>query len=121
LPEECHLRTAQPVATLLGAVTPFWYLTVVALTAAECYLSRHGNPVALHLLAAAAGIFVVSIAFTLLGPVPINTQIARIVLERPPQHWLALRKRWGRLPAIRVAIILVALILLTAGTVLRSR
>lgn len=121
LPEECHLRAAQPVAKLLGAVMPFWYIAVVALTAAECYLSRGGNPVALHLLEASAGIFVVSIAFTLLGPVPINNQIARIVPEHPLQNFLALRKGWDRLHAIRVAIILVALILLTAGIVIRSR
>ncbi len=120
LPDEYHLRAAQPVAKLLGAVMPFWYIAVVALVAAECYFSRDGNPVALHLLEAAAGIFVASIAFTLLGPVPINNQIARIVPEHPPQSWLALRKRWDRLHAIRVAIILVALILLTAGIVTRA-
>ena len=121
LPDECHLRAAQPVAKLLGAVMPFWYIAVVVLTAAECYLSRNGNPVALHLLESALGIFVGSIVFTLLGPVPINNQIARIVPEQPPQNWLALRKRWDRLHAIRVAIITVALILLTAGIVIRSR
>jgi hypothetical protein len=119
LPKECHVRVAQPVARLLGAVMPFWYIAVVALTGAECYLSREGNPRALHLLEAAEVIFLVSIAFTLLGPVPINNQIARFVPEQPPANWLALRKRWDRLHAIRVAIILVALILLTAGTVIR--
>jgi hypothetical protein len=121
LPEECHLRAAQPLAKLLGAVMPFWYLAVVALTAAECYLARDGNPQALHLLEAAAVIFAVSIAFTLLGPVPTNNRIARIVPEQPPQNWLALRKRWDRLHAIRVAILLVALLLLTAGMTIRPR
>jgi uncharacterized membrane protein len=121
LPAECHLRVAQPLAKLLGAVMPFWYIAVVALTGAECYLSRDGNPQALRLLEAAAVIFVIAIAFTLLGPVPINNQIARIVPEQPPQNWLTLRKRWDRLHAIRVAIILVALTLLTAGMVIRSR
>ena len=121
LPDECHLRAAQPVAKLLGAVMPFWYIAVVALAAAECYFSRDGNPVALHLLEASTGILVASIAFTLLGPVPINNQIARIVPEHPLQNWLALRKRWDRLHAICVAIILVALILLTEGIVIRTR
>jgi hypothetical protein len=120
LPEECHLRTAQPVAKLLGAVMPFWYIAVVALTAAEGYVSRGASPRALHLLEAAAGIFMLSIVFTLLGPVPLNNQIARMVPERPPRNWLALRKRWDRLHAMRVAIILVALIVLTAGIVVRS-
>ena len=94
---------------------------MVVLTAAECHLSRNGNPVALHLLESALGIFVGSIVFTLLGPVPINNEIARIVPEQPPQNWLALRKRWDQLHAIRVAIILFALILLTAGIVIRPR
>lgn len=120
LPDECHLRAAQPVAKLLGAVMPFWYLAVVVLTAAECYFSRDSNPVALHLLEAAAGIFIASIVFTLLGPVPINNKIARIAPEQPPQNWLELRKRWDRLHAIRVAIILIALILLTTGILIRS-
>ena len=121
LPDECHLRAAQPVAKLLGTVMPFWYITVLALTAAECYFSRNGDPTTLHLLESAAGLFVVSIVFTLLGPVPINNQIARLDPEHPPQNWLALRKGWDRLHAIRVAIILIALILLTAGIVVRSR
>jgi hypothetical protein len=120
LPDECHLRAAQPVAKLLGTVMPFWYIAVVALTAAECYFSRDGNPVALHLLEAADGIFVASIIFTLLGPVPTNNQIARIVPEQPPQNWLELRKRWDKLHAIRVVTILIALVLLTAGIVIRS-
>jgi hypothetical protein len=120
LPDECHLRAAQPVAKLLGAVMPFWYIAVVVLAGAECYLSRNGDPTTLHLLESGAGLFVVSIIFTLLGPVPINNQIARLSPERPPQNWLTLRKRWDRLHAIRVAIIVVALILLTAGIVLRS-
>ncbi len=120
LPDECHLRVAQPVAKLLGAIMPFWYIAVVALTAAECYLSRDGDPVALHLLEASEGIFVASIIFTLLGPVPINNQIARIVPEQPPENWLELRKRWDKLHAIRVVIILVALVLLTVGIIIRS-
>jgi hypothetical protein len=120
LPDECHLRAAQPVAKLLGAVMPFWYIAVVVLTAAECYLSRNGNPVALHLLESALGIFVGSVVFTLLGPVPINIQIARIVPEQPAQNWLELRKRWDKLHAIRVVVILVALVVLTAGIIVLS-
>ena len=121
LPDECHLRAAQPLAKLLGTVMPFWYIAVVALAATECYLSRNGDSTTLHLLESAAGLFVISIVFTLLGPAPINNQIARLNPEQPPQNWLALRKRWDRLHAIRVVIILVVLILLTAGIVLRSR
>jgi uncharacterized membrane protein len=121
LPAECHARVAQPLARLLGAVMPFWYIAVVALAGAEGYRLRDGNPQALHLLEAAVVVFAAAIAFTLLGPVPINNQIARMDPGQPPLNWLALRKRWDRLHAIRVAIILVALTLLTAGMLMRSR
>jgi hypothetical protein len=121
LPDDCHLRVAQPIAGLFGRVMPFWYFVVFALSIIECYLLRSAGPHVGHLLDASTGLFGLSIIFTLTALVPINNRIAGLDPANPPLNWLELRKRWDRLHRIRVMILLLALFLLALGEVLRSR
>ena len=87
LPDECHMRAARPIAGLFGRVMPFWYFVVFALSVAECYLSRHAGPSIRHLLEASTGLFGLSILFTVLGPAPINSRIARLDLNWDMRAW----------------------------------
>jgi hypothetical protein len=121
LPDECHLRAATPLAGLFGRVMPVWYVVVFALSIAECYLARDAGPSIRYLLDASTGLFGLSIIFTVLGPAPINSRLARLDPNHPPENWLELRKRWDRLHVIRVAILLIALSLLALGEVIESR
>jgi hypothetical protein len=118
LPDECHLRAVKPIASLLGRVMPFWYLTVVALGIAECYFSRGAGPTIRHMLYAFTGLVGLSVVFSLLGPVPINNQISSLDPTHPPVNWRDLRKRWDRLNLIRVAMLVIALCLLVSGEVI---
>jgi uncharacterized membrane protein len=61
-----------------------------------------------------AGVFCLAamLAVTLAGNVPINRKILAATLDTPPPTWWSLRRRWDRLHAVRVALDLVALVLL---------
>ncbi|HEY1922298.1 MAG TPA: DUF1772 domain-containing protein [Tepidisphaeraceae bacterium] len=118
LPDQCHLRAAKAIAGLLGRAMPIWYIATFALSVGECYVSRHAGPAITNLLLASTGMFLLSIIFTLIGPVPINNQIARLDPENPPMNWLALRKRWDILHAIRTFILFIALFLLVSALLL---
>jgi hypothetical protein len=121
LPDECHLRAVKPIASVLGRVMPFWYFAVFALGLAECYFSRRSGTVIHHLMYAFTGLVGLSVVFSLLGPVPINTRISSLDPSHPPGNWRELRQRWDRLNQIRVAMLLVALFLLASGEVIGHR
>ena len=53
--------------------------------------------------------------FTITMLVPINNRIARMNPEQPHPTWLQDRSRWDRLHRIRVALLVVAVILLLTG------
>ena len=63
----------------------------------------------------AAGLFAAMIIYSVLLPVPINNQVARWQPESLPANWRELRHRWDALHAIRVGVLLLALVLLAAS------
>jgi len=109
VPDESHLRVAQPLARLLGLIMPFWYFTVLVLGIAESILCRGAGCAWVY---ASTALVALSIVFTVTALVPINNQIARLNPAAPPKNWLALRRRWDRLHQIRIAIFVLALVFL---------
>ncbi len=112
LPDESHLRVAQPLARSLGLIMPFWYFTVLVLGIAESVLC--GGPGCTWIYASTT-LVALSIVFTVTGLVPINNQIARLNPAAPPENWLAWRRHWDRLHQIRIAILVLALVFLALG------
>lgn len=103
LDDTAHAPTAQSLARIYGRVMPFWYALVLILTVAVSINLR---------LARSEALWLSSIVFTLIGPLPINNQVIGWDLEHLPPNWKDLRSRWDRLHAIRVAILFAAFVCL---------
>lgn len=115
LDDNTHVRAVQPLAAVLGAVMPFWYALTLASALAVAFLVRPAGTPGHGLALASAGLFAAMIVYTVLLPVPINRQVARWRPESLPADWRELRRRWDRLHAWRVLVLVVALVLLVAA------
>ena len=115
LDDATHVRAAQTLAAALGRAMPFWYALTLLLSGAVAFSARptgtSGHGSALW----AAGLFAATIVYSLLLEVPINNQVARWQPESLPANWRELRRRWDALHAVRVVVLLVALVLLVAA------
>jgi uncharacterized membrane protein len=98
-------------AQLLGRTMPFWYALCLILIITETVL-RRTEPAFLPLLAAAI-LWAVTIAFTVLLLVPINNRIAALGVSNPLSQWIGEHRRWDRLHRLRILLLLVCMILLT--------
>jgi hypothetical protein len=63
----------------------------------------------------AAILWAITIAFTITTLVPINNRIAKMNPEHPYDCWLQDRCRWDQLHQLRVALLIMALVLLLTG------
>lgn len=113
LDDKVHAASAQALARVYGAVMPIWYAAVLILTVALTLVVPWS--IATELAAVAAAIWLGSIIFTLVFPVPINNQVIRWDLDALPDNWKALRKRWDQFHAIRIVMLLLALTCLTVA------
>jgi uncharacterized membrane protein len=110
-----HAKAAAPIARTLGKIMPFWYALALALilgAACEDRPLTHGPGL---LITLAAALWTATILFTITMLVPVNNRIARMNPEQPHPTWLQDRSRWDRLHRIRVALLVVAVILLLTG------
>ncbi|HEY0793938.1 MAG TPA: anthrone oxygenase family protein, partial [Chthoniobacterales bacterium] len=98
-----------------GRVMPFWYALTLLLSVAVVVLARTAWTLSWWLALGAAALFALMIVYTVLLPVPINNQVARWRPEALPANWRPLRRRWDTLHAIRVGVLLVALVLLVTS------
>lgn len=115
LDETTHVRTAKPLAAVLGRAMPAWYILGLLMILGETVAHRpvlHG-PGLLCLLAAI--LWVATIILTLTALVPINNRIAKLDPAHPYPGWLADRARWDSLHRIRVGLLAVAVVLLLSG------
>ncbi len=112
LDDATHVRAAQALAAALGRAMPFWYALTLLLSGAVAFFARPSGTPGHGLALAAAGFFAAMIVYSVLLPVPINNQVARWRPESLPADWRQLRRRWDALHAIRVAVLLLALVLL---------
>jgi uncharacterized membrane protein len=115
LEDRNHAEVASRLATSLGKWMPFWYGLALVLIAGAACEHRPVTSGAGALVAAAAIIWTATILFTVTLLVPINNRIARINPEQPHPGWLNDRARWDRLHQTRVALLIVAVLLLLTG------
>lgn len=115
LDDTAHAPTAQSLARIYGRVMPFWYALVLILTVAVSINLRLARSETSWLAIVSATLWLSSIVFTLIGPLPINNQVISWDLEHLPPNWKDLRSRWDRLHAIRVAILFAAFVCLVSA------
>jgi uncharacterized membrane protein len=115
LEQSVHAQTASSLASALGKAMPLWYGVALLLILGAAFEHRpvSGNPGLLILLA--AGLWVVTIVFTITMLVPINNRIAKINPQQPYDCWLQDRFRWDKLHQLRVILLIMAFVLLLTG------
>jgi hypothetical protein len=69
---------------------------------------------------ASALLWFCAIVFTLLGPVRINNEVIGWDLRALPADWKSRRQQWDRLHAVRVCILLAALVCLVVACLIGS-
>jgi uncharacterized membrane protein len=113
--DSVHARTAVVLARVLGKAMPLWYGLALVLILGAAFEHRpiSGGPGLFILLAAV--LWAVTIVFTITMLVPINNRIARMNPEHPYDCWLQDRSRWDQLHQTRVALLIMAFILLLTG------
>ncbi len=115
LDDQAHAHAASLFADVLGKRMPFWYFVSLLLMVGALFEHRP--------MTSGPGLFILSavilwaavIAMTVAVLVPINNRIAKLNPGHPYEGWRSDRVRWDRLHRIRVALLLVALILLLIG------
>ena len=115
LPDSVHLSAATALARILGRVMPFWYALTILLTAALALADWHRTGSWPVLIVFSAGLWVLSIGYTIAALVPINNQIAAWTEETRPANWKSLRSKWDHLHRWRVLLLAAAFMLLAAG------
>jgi hypothetical protein len=94
---------------------PFWYGLALALILGAAYEHRPISSGPGALIALAAILWAVTIAFTVTTLVPINNRIAKMNPQQPYPTWLQDRCRWDKLHRIRVELLIAAVVVLLAG------
>ena len=89
---------------------PFWYALCLILMGIEAVL-RRGTPPFTPILIATI-LWAVTILCTILFLVPINNLIAKLRDTHPIEDWLPQHERWNRMHIVRIAVILLALLLI---------
>jgi hypothetical protein len=108
-----RVRAEQEVTRRLGAIMPFWMGSTLASSVLAALFSRGEAGFRRTLLGAAC--FVMMLATTRLGNVPINERVLELDPEQDQREFAELRKRWDRLHTLRVALDVAGLIFLLSG------
>jgi uncharacterized membrane protein len=115
LPDAVHTSAVRAFARVFGRAMPFWYALTFLLSLVEVWLHWPIASGSSKLLLTASILWLLTIVFTLIFPVPINNRIAGWKLEALPANWREERRRWDRLHAIRVVVLLIALVSMVSG------
>jgi hypothetical protein len=99
---------------LLGRAMPFWYVGSLVLTGALA-ASTWGTVTATVAVVAAA-LLAVSVVMSVVLLVPINDRSTTWTPEAHPADWRDQQRRWDRLHHVRVALIVVAFVLVATAT-----
>jgi len=95
-PLEVHVRMRASWAALLGRVMPFWMAGSTLLNLLLLLPFEHLNESAWKFAAVALAIQISAVAFSLVGPVPINNRITNWTTESLPEDWQAQEDRWDQ-------------------------
>jgi hypothetical protein len=115
LSNNVHAQTAAPLASVLGKAMPLWYGLALVLILGAAFEHRPVSGGAGLFILLAAVLWAATIVFSIAMLVPINNQIAKMNPEHPYDCWLQDRRRWDHLHQTRVALLIMAFILLLTG------
>jgi uncharacterized membrane protein len=110
-----HAQAAAPLAGVLGKAMPFWYGIALLLILGAAFEHRPISTSPGLFLLLAALLWAATIMFTITMLVPINNRIAKMNPDHPYDCWLQDRCRWDQLHQLRVALLIMAFILLLTG------
>lgn len=115
LGHSAHAQAAAPLARVLGKAMPFWYVIALVLILGAAFEHRPiSHSPGLFILLAAV-LWAATIVFTITMLVPINNRIAKMDPQQPYDCWLQDRCRWDQLHQLRVALLIMAFVLLLTG------
>jgi len=117
LPDDLHAPTRRAFAALFGRIMPFWYIATLLLSVAVTWMGPSFSSVSGKLFLGSSLLWLLAIVFTVIFPAPLNSRIAAWQLESLPQTWRSDAQRWDGWHAIRMVMLVSALVCLTAGTV----
>lgn len=115
LGHSAHAQTAVLLARVLGQAMPLWYGVALVLILGAAFEHRPVSSGAGLFILLAAVLWAATIVFTLTMLVPINNRIAKMDPEQPYDCWLQDRSRWDQLHQVRVALLIMAFVLLLTG------
>ena len=110
-----HAQAAASLAGVLGKAMPAWYGVALVLLLGAAFEHRPLSSGPGLFIVLAAGLWTAIIVFTITMLVPINNRIAKMNPEHPYDCWLQDRSRWDQLHQVRVALLIMAFILLITG------
>jgi uncharacterized membrane protein len=113
--DSTHAKIAALLARVLGKAMPLWYGLVLPLILGAAFEHRPISSGPGLFLILAAGLWTVTIIFTIAMLVPINNRIANMDPEHPYDCWLQDRRRWDQFHQVRVALLIMAFLLLLTG------
>ena len=114
LHEAAHAEAAKPLARLLGKVMPFWYAAALLLVVISLF-TRAVDTWSWWTCLSSAALIAVTVPFTLICLVPINNRVAAWDLNALPRDWKSDRKKWDQYHAIRIVILVLASVTITAA------
>ena len=105
LEDAVHVQAAQTLASVFGAIMPFWFALTFLLSLVVTFTAHVTGSTCWWLALGSSALWAIMIIYSLLLPVPINNQIARWNPDSLPANWRELRRRWDTLHAIRVCFL----------------
>ena len=120
LPDNMHARVRRDFAGLFGRIMPFWYVAVALLSIVLAWIGPSFGSTSGRLLLAAVILWLVTIVYTVILPAPLNSKFAAWPLESMPADWQAQERRWDRMHAVRMFMLVAAFACLVVSAVLRG-
>jgi uncharacterized membrane protein len=110
-----HAQAATALAHVLGKAMPLWYGIALLLILGAAFEHRPISQGPGLFILLAAVLWAATIVFTITMLVPINNRIAKMDPQQPYEWWLQDRCRWDQLHQLRVALLIMAFVLLLTG------
>ncbi len=118
LPDAAHAAAAKPLARVFGRVMPFVYGAAL-LSVVGSLLTRAVGTGSWWACLSAAALLGVTIPFSLIRLVPINSRVAAWDLNALPDGWKEDRRRWDRYHAVRLVALVLASATMSAAALWR--
>lgn len=119
LQDGAHAEAAKPLARLLGKVMPVWYAAALLLVLVSL-LARAVGTWSWWACLTSAALLTVTIPFSLMFLVPINSRVAAWDLNALPGGWKNDRRRWDQYHSVRIVILVAASLAIIAAVLWRS-